>query len=151
MHEERAIKVCKILENGGIAIVPTDTVYGIVCSASNDDAISKIYSIKKRNSQKPFALLLPSLDYALQMNPILQFASINKLIDILLTGSTCVLRFKKHNLNEISNMIGVDKKNDVLIGVRVVLSGFTARILDIYKKPIVATSANISGSASDLH
>jgi len=51
----------KILKNGGIGILPTDTIYGIVASALNKKAVLKVYKLRKRNPQRPFIILISSL------------------------------------------------------------------------------------------
>ncbi|MEO8581936.1 MAG: L-threonylcarbamoyladenylate synthase [Patescibacteria group bacterium] len=59
-------KTAEIIQNGGVAIFPTDTVWGMGCSIENIDAIEKFYAIKKRESDKPTAVLVGSVDQAKQ-------------------------------------------------------------------------------------
>lgn len=54
--------IATILKRGGIGIIPTDTIYGIVGRASSKKAVSRIYSIKKRNLKKPFIILISSIN-----------------------------------------------------------------------------------------
>ncbi|MBI2334565.1 threonylcarbamoyl-AMP synthase [Candidatus Daviesbacteria bacterium] len=54
--------IVNILENGGIGVMPTDTIYGIVGSALNTQTVEKIYQLKKRSKNKPFIILISSLD-----------------------------------------------------------------------------------------
>lgn len=65
--EETANTVSSIINNGGIGVIPTDTLYGIVCSANNKDAVEKIYDIKDRERTKPFLVLIPSFESALSL------------------------------------------------------------------------------------
>lgn len=58
-------KVVEILQNGGVAIFPTDTVWGIGCAANRPDGIEKLYRIKKREANKPTAILVGSKEQAL--------------------------------------------------------------------------------------
>lgn len=55
-------KLINVLKNGGIAVIPTDTIYGIVGSALNPKTIEEIYKLRKRKSSKPFIILISSLD-----------------------------------------------------------------------------------------
>ena len=50
-------KACKVLENGGVIVYPTDTVWGIGCDATNEEAIKKLYKIKQRNSSNKLVKL----------------------------------------------------------------------------------------------
>ena len=51
-------KTTKVLENGGVILYPTDTIWGIGCDATNKDAIRKVYAIKKRQQDKPLIILI---------------------------------------------------------------------------------------------
>ncbi len=55
-------KAGKILLNGGIAVLPTDTIYGLHCLATNKGAVERIYDLKGRDRAKPFIILISSLD-----------------------------------------------------------------------------------------
>ena len=55
-------RVCKIMKSGGVVIVPTDTVYGIACDASNKKAVRKIYDIKRRDYTKPCNILVSDIN-----------------------------------------------------------------------------------------
>lgn len=51
-----------LIERGGVAVIPTDTIYGIIASAWNKDAVERVYKIKERNKNKPFIILISSFD-----------------------------------------------------------------------------------------
>lgn len=55
-------KAAKLLKNGGIGVIPTDTIYGIVGSALNPKTVERIYTLRKRRKDKPFIILISSLD-----------------------------------------------------------------------------------------
>lgn len=61
LNSLRNKKVIEILKNGGIGVIPTDTLYGIVGSALNKKTVEKIYLLRRRNSKKPFIVLISSL------------------------------------------------------------------------------------------
>ncbi|MFA6135796.1 MAG: L-threonylcarbamoyladenylate synthase [Candidatus Paceibacterota bacterium] len=54
--------IVDILKNGGIGVIPTDTIYGIVCSAINKKSVEKLYKLRKRNPKKPFIILISSIN-----------------------------------------------------------------------------------------
>jgi len=56
------LELAEILKNGGIGVIPTDTIYGIVGSALNVDVVEKIYKLRKRNKKKPMIILIGSID-----------------------------------------------------------------------------------------
>jgi L-threonylcarbamoyladenylate synthase len=123
-----------ILNEGGIIIYPTDTVYGLGANVFNEKAIKKIYSIKKRDYSKPISVSFPdiqSLSYFTELS-----ISNRKIINEKLPGPfTFILNQKPNVPNRIA--IGIDK-----IGVRIPDNQIA---IELTKKfPITATSANIS-------
>lgn len=56
------IRLIEVIKNGGFAVIPTDTILGIVCSALNKDSVEKLYSIRERDASKPFIILISSFD-----------------------------------------------------------------------------------------
>lgn len=61
-HSLRASKLVALLITGGIGVIPTDTIYGISCSALNGKAVERVYAIRGRERTKPFIILISSLD-----------------------------------------------------------------------------------------
>lgn len=61
-HTLRSGKIVELLRNGAIGVIPTDTLYGISCSALNRTSVERVYAIRKRDRSKPFILLISSLD-----------------------------------------------------------------------------------------
>ena len=55
-------KLINVLKKGNLAIIPTDTTYGIICDASNDDAVRKVFLTKKRDFTKPLIILASDMD-----------------------------------------------------------------------------------------
>lgn len=130
----------KILKQGGIILYPTDTIWGIGCDATNFDAIEKIYKLKQRNESKSLICLvsdLKMLNYYIQDIPetaynILKYA--NKPTTIIYDEPVRVSK----------NLIA---KNHTL-AIRIVTDGFCNLLIKKLQKPIVSTSANISGRAT---
>jgi len=129
----------QIINQGGIAIFPTDTVYGIGCNPYNKDSVRKIYEIKSRDISKPFPILAYSEDIAEKIVFIDEFTK--KIIERFWPGSlTIILKLTDENLKRSLNV--TDK-----IAIRVPNHKCT---LELLKKCnfLVGTSANISGHSS---
>ncbi|CEN44163.1 L-threonylcarbamoyladenylate synthase [Capnocytophaga canis] len=130
-------KTVETLTNGGTILYPTDTVWGIGCDATNEAAVTKIFSIKQRNESKSLIVLVDSeqmlRDYTEDVADVV-FNFIKKNPE-----PTTVIYPKAKNLAK--NVIAVDNS----IGIRLVQDDFCQKIIRQFGKPIVSTSANISG------
>jgi len=133
-------KCLEVLENGGIILYPTDTIWGIGCDATNEEAVKKIYALKRREETKSMLLLVDKperiLSYIKEM-PELAWNLIEyteKPLTIIYPGAK----------NLAKNLIG----EDGTIGIRVSSNEFNKKLIERFKKPIVSTSANISGETS---
>jgi len=132
-------KASQIINQGGIAVFPTDTVYGIGCNPYNKDSVRKIYEIKSRDISKPFPVLVYSKDIAERIVFFDEFAK--KIVERFWPGPlTIILKLTDENLKESLNV--ADK-----IAIRVPNHKCT---LELLKKCnfLVGTSANISGHSS---
>ncbi len=125
------------LNEGGIILYPTDTVWGIGCDATNEAAVNKIYTLKKRNEEKSMIILLADekdiLHYTDHANAVIfdYIKGIHK--------PTTVIYDAAKNL--APNLINKDGS----IGIRIVKDEFCAALIKEFGKPIVSTSSNISG------
>ena len=132
-------KASQIINQGGIVVFPTDTVYGIGCNPYNKDAVRKIYDIKSRDISKPLPVLVYSKEVA---EKIVSFDNISKkIVDRFWPGPlTIILKLTDEKLKETLHL------NDK-IAVRVPNHKCT---LELLKKCnfLVGTSANISGQSS---
>ncbi len=140
-------KSVDIILNGGVVILPTETVYGLCCLANNTSAVNKIYKIKKRNFDKPMSILAYSIEQIMGFADVCEEAK-----NILKTGKTAVLKTK--DTSYFSKAI-FGKTDGSTIGVRIPQNEELLYILKQISKPIVATSVNISGEkaiciASDI-
>ena len=126
-----------ILEKGGILLYPTDTVWGIGCDATNESAVSKIFTLKNRVESKAMIVLLEDetelLNYVEDQSfPIFDYIKgIHK--------PTTVIYPKAKNL--ATNLIGEDGS----VAIRICKDPFCKSLIKEFGKPIVSTSANISG------
>ena len=132
------IKAClSILENGGILLYPTDTVWGIGCDATNEAAVSKIFTLKNRIESKAMIVLLEDetelLNYVEDQSfPIFDYIKgIHKPTTVIY----------EHAKNLASNLIATDGS----IAIRICKANFAQQLMQAFGKPIVSTSANISG------
>lgn len=133
-------KSLEILKNGGVILFPTDTVWGIGCDATNIEAVQRIYKIKKREESKSMLILMENqalLDRYINNIPEIAW----DLIEISTTPLTIIYPGAK---NLAPNLIASDGS----IGIRFTKENFTSRLIQQFRKPLVSTSANISGEKS---
>jgi len=133
-------KALEVLKNGGVILFPTDTGWGIGCDATNEAAVQRIYQIKKRADSKSMLVLME--------NPALLDRYINEvpeiawdLVEVATTPLTVIYPGAK---NLAKNLIAEDGS----IGIRFTKESFTSQLLQRFRRPIVSTSANISGEKS---
>ncbi|SFS29783.1 L-threonylcarbamoyladenylate synthase [Lutibacter maritimus] len=131
-------KSLKILQKKEILLYPTDTVWGIGCDATSEAAVSKIYTIKQRAESKSLIILVDEIEMLQQYIP-----TISKEIIALLSKTT--------NPTTIiyNNPIGLAKNvvaQDNTVAIRIVQNDFCKQLIAAFGKPIVSTSANISGN-----
>ncbi|WP_459209356.1 L-threonylcarbamoyladenylate synthase [Aquimarina rhabdastrellae] len=138
--QKEITKTIEVLNNGGIILYPTDTVWGIGCDATNPEAVQKIYELKKRAEEKAMLCLVNSdrmLEQYVEKVPEVAY-------DVLdcADNPTTIIYDKPVKVAE--NLIGKDNT----LGIRVVWEGFCNQLIFRFRKPLVSTSANISGAPS---
>ena len=127
----------KILEKGGIILYPTDTVWGIGCDATNAFAVAKIYALKKRSDEKSMIVLLADeneiIKYVTQPDPKIYdyIKGIHKPTSFIYDGG----------IGLAENMI----QSNGTIAIRITNDPFCKQLITRFGKPVVSTSANISG------
>jgi len=135
------IKNClAVLSKGGLILYPTDTIWGIGCDATNKVAVEKIYRLKKRSDKKAMIILVAD------QKDILNYVDDHdeKIFYHLeaATKPTTVIYPNAKHLSE--NLINTDGT----IAIRIIKDDFCKELLLEYKKPVVSTSANLSGQPS---
>ena len=126
----------EVLKKGGIILYPTDTIWGLGCDATNPEAVDKIYKIKNRSNTKSMLILLDSP---------------NKLMDYVYVPSTAweLIKVANYPLTiiypEARNLAPNLIAEDGTVGIRIVRDEFCKDLIRAFGKPIVSTSANISG------
>lgn len=135
--EKNIDEIKKILENGGVGIIPTDTVYGLCANALNKEAIKRIYKIKKRDLNKSLVLFVKDKE-DIESYGVVDSLS-KKIIDKLIPGEITLVLKKKDPSFSIS------LKSFETIGFRIPNDVFIIKLLDSLSFPLATTSANISG------
>lgn len=133
---------CRVLREGGIILYPTDTIWGIGCDATNRDAVQRIYEIKQRENKKSMLVLLDNpakLQQYVGDVPNLAW----DLIDMADKPLTIIYDNARYLAD---NLIAEDGS----IGIRITHEIFSNELCRQFRKPVVSTSANISGSESPL-
>ena len=134
------VRAVEVLRTGGIILYPTDTIWGIGCDATNADAVKRIYEIKERIDAKSMLILMenPNLlnSYIAEVPEIAW-----DLIEVADSPLTIIYPGAK---NLATNLLAADGS----IGIRVTTEPFTQKLIQRFRKPVVSTSANISGQRS---
>lgn len=127
----------EVIKNGGIILYPTDTVWGIGCDATNPEAVAKIYALKQREESKSMIVLMNGEKMMYNV-----FKDIPEtawqIIDLSEKPTTLILDNPR---NVAPNIIADDKT----LAVRLVKDPFCFKLMERMKRPLVSTSANISG------
>ncbi len=132
-------KTFQVIENGGIAIFPTDTVYGLGCNPYNSSAVEKIYEIKSREKIKSLPVLAYSLEIVKEITRVDSFTE--KIIEMYWPGPlTLILKLTDQKLKK-------SLKLDDKIAIRIPDSECALKLLEKCNL-LVGTSANISGNKS---
>ena len=145
-------KALEILRNGGVILYPTDTVWGIGCDATNPEAVAKIYAIKKREDSKSLVLLASDMDmicrYVKEIPEMaVQLVEVNdKPMTIIYPGA--VAGEKGCMRAERSCLAFNTVAEDGTVGIRIPMMDFCQHLVSKLGRPIVSTSANISGEAT---
>ncbi|MGY8924403.1 MAG: L-threonylcarbamoyladenylate synthase [Flavobacteriales bacterium] len=130
----------KTLKQGGIILYPTDTVWGLGCDSTNFSAVEKLYKLKNRKDEKAMICLVNDfkmLNYHVEEIPEAAYSILEHAEE-----PTTIVYDKPLRVTE--NLIAADNT----LAIRMVKEGFCADLLKRFKKPIVSTSANISGKST---
>ena len=135
--EDDIKKACEIMEKGGIILYPTDTIWGIGCDATNEDAVKRVYEIKKRIDSKALIVLVDKpvkVEFYVREVPEIAW----DLIDVANKPLTIVYP----NARNLATNVLAD---DGSVGIRITQETFSRKLCERFRKAIVSTSANISG------
>ena len=126
-----------VLKKGGLILYPTDTVWGIGCDATNPEAVDKVFKLKQRSDEKSLICLVHD------------FRMLNEYVENVPEVAYDILKFAKKPTTIIyddpirvaENIIAADNS----LAIRVTKDEFCKKIIQRFRKPLVSTSANISG------
>ena len=140
MLKEEVAKALKIIQDGGIILYPTDTIWGIGCDATNTAAIGKIFALKQRDEAKSMIILLDTenkLESYVQEVPAIAY----DLIEYAENPLTLLMPGAK-------NISPALIASDGSVGIRIAKHDFCQQLIQRLRKPLVSTSANVSGKPS---
>lgn len=129
-----------VLKNGGIILYPTDTVWGLGCDATNDDAVKKIFRIKKRADNKSLIILVNG------------FTMLSRYVSNIPDAAAAILEVSDTPVTIIypegKNLAAGVCDEDGSVGIRICRDDFCSELITRFRKPIVSTSANCTGIQS---
>lgn len=132
----------RVFEEGGVVVYPTDTVWGIGCDALNARAVERVYKIKRRDVQKSLIVLLD--EYSALNKYVAKVPDIT--VDLISSIDNPVTVIYDNAKNLPKNVAAPDGT----IAIRVVRDEFCRNIIKELGKPIISSSANISGESTPL-
>lgn len=137
--KEEIRKADEVLKQGGVILYPTDTIWGLGCDATNEEAVKRIYEIKKRVESKSMLVLLDDAGKIASYADVPDIAL--DLIEVADKPTTIIYPGAKRLA---PNLIG----EEGTIGIRITNEEFSKALIFRFRKPIVSTSANVSGEPS---
>jgi L-threonylcarbamoyladenylate synthase len=147
---EEYAKALTVLREGGVILYPTDTVWGLGCDATNPEAVAKIYDIKKRDDSKSLVLLASDMDmvcrYVKEIPEMaIQLVEVNdKPMTIIYPGAVVGTAETPSRHALAYNAVAEDGS----VGIRIPMMEFCKNLITKFGRPIVSTSANISGKST---
>ena len=145
MRLEEEIKQIKdILINGGIVAVPTDTVYGLICDATNEKAVKRIYQLKRRDLAKPIGIFVKdklSISNIVDLNKVSDnvIDKVNVLMDKYWPGALTIIFPKEEKTLEYINL-----QTKTTVAIRVPKVELLLRLMEEIDFPLAQTSCNVS-------
>ncbi len=134
---EEINKAIEVLKSGGLILYPTDTVWGIGCDATNESAVQKVYELKQRNDSKALICLVAN-DFMLEKHITTVPDVAWDIIDLSERPTTIIYDDPR---GIAKNLVAPDNT----LAVRIASDQFCQYLINKFKRPIVSTSANISG------
>jgi len=135
---EEINKCISVLDKGGLILYPTDTVWGIGCDATNEIAVQKVYTLKQREDSKALICLVANdimLERHIEKVPEVAW----DIIDLSEKPTTIIYDDPR---GIAKNLVASDNT----LAVRIASDRFCQYLINKFKKPVVSTSANISGA-----
>lgn len=139
-YREDINKAIDVMNKGGVVLYPTDTIWGIGCDATNEEAVKRVFEIKRRNDAKALITLIDSeakLEAYVENVPEVAW----QLIEVAERPLTIIYDGAR---NLAPNLLAEDGS----VGIRITREEFSKNLCMRMRRPIVSTSANISGEPS---
>ena len=130
-------KAIEILKTGGVILYPTDTIWGLGCDATNQDAVKKVFAIKQREESKSLVTLVSDLDMLARYVETIPEAA----LDLIEVNDAPMTIIYPKAIGLASNVVAEDGS----VGIRIPMNEFCRQLCFKFRRPIVSTSANISG------
>ncbi|WGH76622.1 L-threonylcarbamoyladenylate synthase [Tenacibaculum tangerinum] len=133
-------EIVKHIKQGNTILYPTDTVWGLGCDATNEEAVKKIYELKNREESKSLIILVASIEMLQEHVENIP----EKALELLKNAEkpTTIIYSNPNNL--AANTIATDNT----IAIRIPQDDFCIQLIEEFGKPIVSTSANVSGEST---
>ena len=146
-------KALAVLRSGGLLLYPTDTVWGIGCDATDPDAVAKVYALKRRSDSKSLVLLASDLDMVARYireipEMAVQLVEVNdRPMTIIYPGAVAMPRpAKGEEVRKSHHLLAYNTvAEDGSVGIRIPDMDFCRNLVKRFGRPVVSTSANISG------
>lgn len=139
--DSHLIRCINHLIEGNVLLYPTDTIWGLGCDASNAEAVDKIFEIKQRPKEKSLIVLVDSIE------------TLEKHVNVTNEIESLIFSFKVPTTIIYPNPLGLAKNvinADNTVAIRLVKHKFCQQLIREFGKPIISTSANISGEKTPL-
>jgi len=130
-------RACEVLKTGGTILYPTDTIWGIGCDATNPEAVESVYQMKKRVDRKSMLILVYNEE--MLRSYVREIPSMA--LELMNISDSPITIIYPGAQNLATNLVAEDGS----IGIRVCKTDFCQNLIARFQKPIVSTSANISG------
>ena len=143
LFDDKLSDIIKTLESDGVLLHPTDTVWGLGCSAMSEKGINKIYDIKQRKKSQPLLMLVDSIKMLKKYVP-----HIHPRIETLLIFHNKPLTVVYPDVQRLPEFALASDKS---AAIRVIYDPYCARIVSLLGCPLMSTSANISGEPTPTY
>lgn len=139
MHTQIKIAQKTLMENK-IILYPTDTVWGIGCDATSETAVDSIFKVKQRSESKSLIILVDGIEMLKKYIPVVSAQVLNLLSST--QNPTTIIYSNPKGLAK--NVVAKDKT----VAIRIPQNDFCKQLITSFGKPIVSTSANVSGNST---
>ena len=144
INEEEIKEIANDIKEGKIVVFPTETVYGIGTNGLNEEAIGKLFKLKKRPKEKPISLLVSDIDMINKVAKDISETEYN-IIKRFMPGPLTIILRKKENVPDILTA------GSEFVGIRIPDNEIAKKLIEYSGIPIATTSANISGKESNTN